>query len=89
MINLLIFRWIATINGPNDTVYDGLKFKLTLNFSAKYPYVAPKVKFITHCFHPNINSDGEICLDILKVTIILIKLLLNILNILGQMDSFV
>jgi len=61
-----LFRWIGTIEGPKDTVYEGLKFKLALDFTAKYPYVAPVVQFVTTCFHPNIDSEGNICLDILK-----------------------
>jgi len=61
-----LFRWIGTIEGPKDTIYENLKFKLTLDFTAKYPYVAPVVKFITTCFHPNVDSEGNICLDILK-----------------------
>ncbi|CAG2116641.1 unnamed protein product [Medioppia subpectinata] len=39
-------RWIATITGPKDTVFDGLKFKLMLTFSAKYPFCAPIVVFV-------------------------------------------
>jgi ubiquitin-conjugating enzyme E2 C len=61
-----LFRWIGTIEGPKETIYEGLKFKLTLDFTAKYPYVAPVVQFMTTCFHPNIDSEGNICLDILK-----------------------
>ncbi|KAK8394773.1 hypothetical protein O3P69_005925 [Scylla paramamosain] len=30
------------------------------------PYTAPTVKFITTCFHPNVDLHGNICLDILK-----------------------
>ena len=61
-----LFRWAATIEGPKDTLYEGLKFKLSLDFPARYPYVAPLVRFKTTCFHPNIDSEGNICLDILK-----------------------
>ncbi|KAJ6218503.1 hypothetical protein RDWZM_009660 [Blomia tropicalis] len=61
-----LFRWIATINGPKDTVYDGLSFRMNITFSSQYPFKAPQVKFLNHCFHPNIHPKGEICLDILK-----------------------
>ena len=47
-------------------VYESLKFKLSLEFPSRYPYVAPTVKFVTPIFHPNVDQDGNICLDILK-----------------------
>jgi ubiquitin-protein ligase len=31
-----------------------------------YPYQSPTVKFATPCFHPNVDTHGNICLDILK-----------------------
>nr|CAI5847308.1 unnamed protein product [Callosobruchus analis] len=61
-----LFKWIGTITGPKDTVYETLKFKLTLQFPNSYPYRAPLVKFLTPCFHPNVDTSGTICLDILK-----------------------
>jgi ubiquitin-conjugating enzyme E2 C len=47
-------------------VYEGLKFKLLLSFPAEYPFKAPAVRFDTPCFHPNVDTHGNICLDILK-----------------------
>ena len=35
-------------------------------FIPGYPYQSPTVKFTTPCFHPNVDSHGNICLDILK-----------------------
>ncbi|XP_077107786.1 ubiquitin-conjugating enzyme E2 C [Ranitomeya variabilis] len=61
-----LFRWIGTIDGAEGTVYESLRYKLSLEFPSGYPYNAPTVKFITPCFHPNVDSHGNICLDILK-----------------------
>lgn len=62
-----IFLWVGTINGPENTPYSGQSYKLQLEFTNSYPYSAPIVKFITPCFHPNVDhTSGVICLDILK-----------------------
>lgn len=61
-----IFKWVGTITGPHDTVYTGQTYRLSLEFASSYPYSAPTVKFITPCFHPNVDLSGAICLDILK-----------------------
>nr|CAG4646589.1 EOG090X0DZY [Macrothrix elegans] len=61
-----MFTWIGTITGPQGTVYEGLVYKLNFNFPNGYPFTAPTVKFVTPCFHPNVDTYGNICLDILK-----------------------
>ncbi|KAJ0493642.1 putative ubiquitin-conjugating enzyme E2, ubiquitin-conjugating enzyme/RWD [Helianthus annuus] len=61
-----MFHWQATIMGPPDSPYTGGLFLVTIHFPPDYPFKPPKVAFRTKVFHPNINSNGSICLDILK-----------------------
>ena len=61
-----LFHWQATIMGPEDSPYNGGVFFLDIHFPADYPFKPPKVTFTTRIYHCNINSNGGICLDILK-----------------------
>merc|ERR1712147_366020 len=61
-----IFHWDATIIGPADSPYQGGLFFVAIHFPPDYPFKPPKVNFKTKVYHPNVNSHGSICLDILK-----------------------
>ncbi|KAF6832035.1 ubiquitin-conjugating enzyme [Colletotrichum plurivorum] len=61
-----LFHWQATIMGPGDSPYSGGVFFLAIHFPTDYPFKPPKVNFTTRIYHPNINSNGSICLDILR-----------------------
>nr|VDC87821.1 unnamed protein product [Brassica oleracea] len=61
-----MFHWQATIMGPTDSPFSGGVFLVSIHFPPDYPFKPPKVSFRTKVYHPNINSNGSICLDILK-----------------------
>ncbi|XP_049634554.1 ubiquitin-conjugating enzyme E2 C isoform X2 [Suncus etruscus] len=42
-----LFKWVGTIHGAAGTVYEDLRYKLSLEFPSGYPYNAPTVKFLT------------------------------------------
>uniref|UniRef100_A0A8D2JTS7 E2 ubiquitin-conjugating enzyme n=1 Tax=Theropithecus gelada TaxID=9565 RepID=A0A8D2JTS7_THEGE len=62
--------------------YRGGVFFLTIHFPTDYPFKPPKVAFTTRIYHPNINSNGSICLDILGSQCTISKVLLSICSLL-------
>ena len=83
-----LFVWQATIIGPTETPYEGGVFHLKMVFPTDYPFKAPSVTFTTRIYHPNINDNGSICLDILKdqwsPVLTVSKLLLSICSLLNE-----
>jgi ubiquitin-conjugating enzyme E2 D/E len=83
-----LFTWQATIIGPTETPYEGGIFNLKILFPADYPFKSPKITFETKIYHPNINSNGSICLDILKdqwsPALSITKVLLSICSLLSD-----
>ena len=83
-----MFRWQATLLGPTESPYENGVFFLEINFPAEYPYKPPRIHFSTKIYHPNINSNGGICLDILKdqwsPALTISKVLLSICSLLND-----
>ncbi|ESQ50583.1 hypothetical protein EUTSA_v10022872mg [Eutrema salsugineum] len=51
---------------PDEGYYKNGKFVFTFQVSSVYPHEAPKVKCITKVYHPNIDLEGNVCLNILR-----------------------
>jgi len=51
---------------PNDGLYRGASFKFDLEIPGNYPYDPPKVTCTTLVYHPNIDWEGHVCLNILR-----------------------
>nr|XP_027193956.1 ubiquitin-conjugating enzyme E2 2-like [Dermatophagoides pteronyssinus] len=52
-------QWHGLIFGPEDTVWEGGIFVLSIKFPENYPDKPPVVKFVTKIFHPNVYADGS------------------------------
>ncbi|KAG8756286.1 hypothetical protein FRC14_003188 [Serendipita sp. 396] len=61
-----MYEWNATIPGPAGSPYEGGQFQAVIHLANDYPFSAPKVLFTTPIYHPNVSSQGQICIDILK-----------------------
>lgn len=48
------------------TPYVGGVFKVKLTLGKDFPQTPPKAFFLTKIFHPNVASNGEICVNTLK-----------------------
>lgn len=57
----------AAIAGISGTPYEGGTFKLNIRIPERYPFEAPVAVFKTPVYHPNVDSTGRICLDVLQM----------------------
>jgi ubiquitin-conjugating enzyme E2 N len=53
------------LKGPENTPYEGGKYRLQIKLLQDYPHDPPEIKMITKIYHPNIK-EKDICLDILN-----------------------
>lgn len=57
---------LSTIQGPIGSFYEGGTFQLEIQISNSYPVEPPRVTMNTKIIHPNIDTDGAVCIACLR-----------------------
>ncbi|TID23025.1 ubiquitin-conjugating enzyme [Venturia nashicola] len=60
-----MFVWEALIQGPEGTPFEGGIFPAELKFPRDYPLSPPTMRFTCELWHPNVYSNGMVCISIL------------------------
>ncbi|KAI5279910.1 NEDD8-conjugating protein ubc12 [Ascosphaera aggregata] len=61
--DILNFNLIIT---PDEGMYNGGRFNFTFAINENFPHEPPKVKCTQKIYHPNIDLEGNVCLNILR-----------------------
>lgn len=57
--------WDIYIKGSTDSLYENTVLHAIIEFTYDYPISPPRMRFISKMFHPNIYSDGKVCISTL------------------------
>lgn len=60
-----ILHFILTID-PDEGMYKGGTFTFDFNINQNFPHEPPKVQCREKIYHPNIDLEGKVCLNILR-----------------------
>ena len=60
-----ILNFTLTIE-PDEGMYKGGSFLFTFAINQNFPHDPPKVKCTQKIYHPNIDLEGNVCLNILR-----------------------
>lgn len=61
--DLLNFKLVIS---PDEGFYRGGRFTFSFRIGPNYPHEPPKVKCVNKVYHPNIDLEGNVCLNILR-----------------------
>ncbi|KAG1828073.1 ubiquitin-conjugating enzyme/RWD-like protein [Suillus fuscotomentosus] len=51
---------------PDEGMYKGGAFTFSFTINTNYPHEPPKVKCMQTIYHPNVDLEGNVCLNILR-----------------------
>ena len=54
------FKWNVILSAPEDSIYKGGLFEMTIEFNNDFPKLKPFVKFSTKILHCNVSNEGDI-----------------------------
>lgn len=60
-----LYQWTVWFTGPPDTPYEGGQFKAQMTFTKEFPMEPPTFKILSDFWHPNVYTDGRVCISIL------------------------
>ena len=63
--SIMKFTLIVDLTGV-ECIWKGGRYQFTINVSPNYPHEAPKCLCDTQIYHPNIDLEGHVCLNILR-----------------------
>ena len=60
------FGLTMDLTRESDSIWKGGRYNFTIRVPNEYPHKAPVVHCDTPVYHPNIDTEGNVCLNILR-----------------------
>jgi ubiquitin-protein ligase len=51
---------------PTSHIYNQAAYQIEIKLPAEFPFKPPEVRFVTPIYHPNVDEQGKICVDLLN-----------------------
>lgn len=64
--DVMNFEVTISLKDEPDSLWRGAKYRFAVRVPPGYPHEPPKCKCLDQIWHPNIDLDGNVCLNILR-----------------------